>query len=353
MEQRVQAIAAINQAVEKEGKPEAQYTMGAIVWLEEKNLKLPYQSTKLALKQYGPFKIIKEVSPVAYQLELPMTWGIHDMFHMSLLSPYHKMTQHGPDFPWPPPDLVKGEAKYEVKAIWKHRNFECSRTLQHLIKWQGYPESDNTWEPADNVHTPDLLKSYHRKHIKANGLLARLIIPSQPGSPQSKNPSPQPTIHYLQVPQFQTQSSLSSDSCSLSGAPVLLLQPLLPISQQPKPCQASICPLKALPSATMCPMPPHPLYPPAQSQTSNHYYPAQSQQPSTQSAMTLMQSLYKTYVKDYSKLSDPMKLLIMRWKTILASRYKGWGTRWLNTSGPMTKNQTVTQKTPSSPTSKT
>jgi hypothetical protein len=98
MECRAQAIKAINQAVEKMGKPEAQYTMGMQVWLEGKNLKLPYQSTKLAPKRYGPFKIIKEVSPVAYQLSLPMTWGIHDVFHSSLLSPYHEMTQHGPNF---------------------------------------------------------------------------------------------------------------------------------------------------------------------------------------------------------------------------------------------------------------
>jgi hypothetical protein len=117
MEQQVQAIAAINQAVEKLGKPEAQYTVGAQVWLEGKNLKLPYQLTKLAPRWYRPFKIIKEVSPVAYQLNLPLMWGIHDIFHASLLSPYHETTQHGPNFSWPPLDLIEGEAEYEVKAI--------------------------------------------------------------------------------------------------------------------------------------------------------------------------------------------------------------------------------------------
>jgi hypothetical protein len=66
MKQRTQAILVFNQAVEKLGKLEAQYTMGAQVWLEKKNLKLPYQSTKLAPKRYRLFKIIKEVSPVAY-----------------------------------------------------------------------------------------------------------------------------------------------------------------------------------------------------------------------------------------------------------------------------------------------
>jgi hypothetical protein len=135
MERRVQVITAINQAVEKQGKPEAQYTLGAQVWLEGKNLKLPYQSTKLAPKQYRPFKIIKEVSPMAYQLSLPMTWGIHDVFYTSLLSSYHETTQHGPNFSQLPPDLIEGEAKYEVKAIWNHRNFRHSHALQYLIKW--------------------------------------------------------------------------------------------------------------------------------------------------------------------------------------------------------------------------
>jgi hypothetical protein len=71
IEQWAQVIEVLNQAVEKSGKPEAQYTMGAQVWLEGKNLKLPYQAMKLMSKRYGSFKIIKEVSPMAYQLELP------------------------------------------------------------------------------------------------------------------------------------------------------------------------------------------------------------------------------------------------------------------------------------------
>jgi hypothetical protein len=98
MQQRAQVIKAINQAAEKTGRPEVQYTMGVQVWLEGKNLKLPYQLTKLAPKRYGPFTIIKEVSPMTYQLRLPLTWGIHDMFHASLLSPYHETIQHGPNF---------------------------------------------------------------------------------------------------------------------------------------------------------------------------------------------------------------------------------------------------------------
>jgi hypothetical protein len=91
--------------------------VGAQVWLEGKNLRLPYQSTKLVPKRYRPFRIIREVSPVAYQLSLPMIWGIHDTFHASLLSPYQEIIQHGPNFSQPPLDLITGEAEYKVEAI--------------------------------------------------------------------------------------------------------------------------------------------------------------------------------------------------------------------------------------------
>jgi hypothetical protein len=144
------------------------------VWLEAWNLKTQYQSSKLAPKRHGPFQVIKEVSPVAYQLRLPASWRIHDVFHVSLLSPYREMTAHGPNFTRPPPDLISGEEEYEVEAILNHRRHGRSRTLQYLIKWKGYPNSNNTWEPADQVHAPELTKSYHRQHPEVQDKRARV-----------------------------------------------------------------------------------------------------------------------------------------------------------------------------------
>jgi len=119
-ERRAQATAALNQVAEKSGTPLAQYNTRDQVWLEGKNLCLPYQATKLALKRYRPFKIIKEISPVAYQLALPLTWKIHDTFHASLLSPYRKTTAYGPNFSQPPPDLINDKEQYEVERIHNH-----------------------------------------------------------------------------------------------------------------------------------------------------------------------------------------------------------------------------------------
>jgi Chromo (CHRromatin Organisation MOdifier) domain len=53
-----------------------------------------------------------------------------------------------------------------VEQIHSHRTWGRRKTLQYLIKWKGYPESDNTWESADQVHAPDLIKLYHRNNTQ-------------------------------------------------------------------------------------------------------------------------------------------------------------------------------------------
>jgi len=47
------------------------FKVGDQVWLDGKNLILPYQSNKLAPRRQGLFRIKRIVSPVAFQLELP------------------------------------------------------------------------------------------------------------------------------------------------------------------------------------------------------------------------------------------------------------------------------------------
>ena len=181
MKNKDQATNAINEAAKGNGTIPSQYHVGEQVWLEGKNLKFPHQATKLNPKHYGPFKIIKEISPVAYQLKLPPSWNIHPVFHASLLLPYSETTSHGPNFSQPPPDLIENEEEYEVEQIKAHRSFGRSKCLQYLIKWKGYPESDNTWEDAIDVHAPELVKQHHKCHPlqKIKGQLLSLLHSSQ------------------------------------------------------------------------------------------------------------------------------------------------------------------------------
>ena len=146
--------------------PSSQYRVGEWVWLEAKYLALPYTSAKLALKQHGPFQIMKEVSPVAYQLTLPRAWMIHNVFHSSLLTCYKETHESGTQFQCLPPELVGNEEEYEVEQIINHCHFGKHHQLQYLICWKGYSAADDTWEPADQVHTNDLVKKYHTKYAK-------------------------------------------------------------------------------------------------------------------------------------------------------------------------------------------
>src|SRR5216683_8063111 len=134
---------------------------GQKVWLEAKNLALPYRSVKLALRHHSPFPIAQVISPVMYKLTLPHQWTIHPVFYTSLLTLYSKTKEHGENYSWPPPNLVKGEEQYKVKAIHSHQCQGRKRQLQYLVKWLGYPKSDNMWEPAGHLQTPLLLKEYH------------------------------------------------------------------------------------------------------------------------------------------------------------------------------------------------
>jgi hypothetical protein len=110
------AISKSQDALHKETKFKG-YKKGNKVWLEGTNINRPYQSKKLSPKRYGPFKVVAKISNVAYKLQIPPTWPIHDIFHASLLTPYKETEEHGKNFIKPPPKEIEGEERYEVEQI--------------------------------------------------------------------------------------------------------------------------------------------------------------------------------------------------------------------------------------------
>jgi len=138
------------------------FTQGQRVWLEVKNLSLPYGLVKLTPRHHGPFQITQVISPVTYKLCLPPQWTIHPVFHTSLLTPFVETREHSENYSRPPPDLIEGEEQYKVEAIRSHQCHRKRKQLQYLIKWKGYPKSDNTWKPVTNLQTPYLIREYHK-----------------------------------------------------------------------------------------------------------------------------------------------------------------------------------------------
>ena len=67
---RIQAMKALNMAASSKSPSTNMFKHGQKVWLEAKNLALPYGSVKLALRHHGPFPIAQVMSPVTYKLTL-------------------------------------------------------------------------------------------------------------------------------------------------------------------------------------------------------------------------------------------------------------------------------------------
>jgi hypothetical protein len=131
------------------------YKEGDLVWLEGKNLCINQPTAKLAPRRHGPFKVIQVMSAVNYRLELPTQWSIHPVFHTDLLTPYWETIMHGPNFTQPTPELIDGEEEYSVEKILDSQRFGRRRRLQYLVKWEGYPDTDNMWVDKDNVFADD------------------------------------------------------------------------------------------------------------------------------------------------------------------------------------------------------
>ena len=140
------------------------YAVGNRVWLDGRNLRMDQPTSKLAPRRHGPFVIAQVMSPVSYCLELPHQWRIHPVFHTDLLTPYRETKTHGENYQWPPPELIDNEKEFEVKAILDSHRFGRGRKLQYLVKWLGYPSSDNQWEDADKVHADELVKIFQQRH---------------------------------------------------------------------------------------------------------------------------------------------------------------------------------------------
>src|SRR6267142_4127300 len=156
-EARKQALEAMKRSQELLGHNSTHrpYQKGQKVWLEGTNLHTTHPITKLYPKHYGPFQINEAIGPTTYCLVLPTQWKIYNAFYGSLLLPYHETKEYRHNFPEPAPELIKGQPEWEVEEILNSKQYR--RKLQYLIKWKGYSDAHNSWEPKENVTEPALL----------------------------------------------------------------------------------------------------------------------------------------------------------------------------------------------------
>ena len=108
---------------------------------------------------------------------------IHPVFHVDLLTRYRETEAHGLNYERPPPDISDGKPEWEVEKIIKSRFHGRHRNLQFLVRWKGFPPSEDSWVLELEMSAPDLIADFCKSHpdmpqrkLRRRGVTARRAI---------------------------------------------------------------------------------------------------------------------------------------------------------------------------------
>ena len=162
-----------SKAYADKNRTEITFKVDDLVLLATKNLKRK-GSSKLLMPYCGPFKVTKVISPLAYQLDLPGRWRIHDVLHVSLLKPFKPRGSSQQYIPLP--QLMEGEEEHEIESIVDHRIKEFKRrgkgfrtVRSFYVKWKHFSAEHDQWVTeanmtADFTFRNSLLDEYCNSH---------------------------------------------------------------------------------------------------------------------------------------------------------------------------------------------
>ena len=108
---------------------------------------------KLSPRFIGPFKILKRVGAVAYQLALPPSMlGVHEVFHVSILRRYTPDPVHVVDWVEIEVDM-DGTFEEGPVCIMDSRDQVLRRKTVRLVRvlWQHRGVEESTWEREDKM----------------------------------------------------------------------------------------------------------------------------------------------------------------------------------------------------------
>jgi len=98
-------------------------------------------------------------------LKLPASFKIHNVINVSHIHPYHPPVAGQSIIP-PEPVTVEGTPEYKVEEIMNSRLKRDK--LKFLVKWSGYTDDYNTWEPEANcANSRDIIKEFYKSNPSA------------------------------------------------------------------------------------------------------------------------------------------------------------------------------------------
>ncbi|SGY11864.1 BQ5605_C011g06299 [Microbotryum silenes-dioicae] len=162
------AIAKIRQADQsnKVRKLEPEFAVGNRVLVDSRDRRLRYKadgearSAKFFPRFDGPYEVLAaRPETLNYKLKLNAGDKSHNIFHASKLQ--HWTDNDGAAFPGreatePASVVVQGNEEWEVDRIVDEKG--KGKRKRYLVKWKGWADSDNTWEPQAHLEETIVLE---------------------------------------------------------------------------------------------------------------------------------------------------------------------------------------------------
>lgn len=134
------------------------FEVNDLVWLRSVNLSSSRPCLKLDHRKVGPFRILRKLSPVSFQLELPESLNVHSTFHISLLEKFTPRSNE--EIPLPLKTL-RYRDEFLVKDVLKSK--QIGSEIFYLIHWKDQSHDNDTWEPLKNLtNCLPLVRRFHK-----------------------------------------------------------------------------------------------------------------------------------------------------------------------------------------------
>ncbi|KAL0938012.1 uncharacterized protein CTRU02_207743 [Colletotrichum truncatum] len=150
---------------------DVRFSVGDEVWIRlGKGFHLPGQRhNKWTSRRMGPFRIVRIVSPTAYEVDLPAHWRIFPILSVAQLykpaqgdDPFNREQQP------PQPIEVDGSEEWEIDHIVSRRINRRKREprIEYLVRWKGFTARFDTWELRESLETnaAELVNEYEARY---------------------------------------------------------------------------------------------------------------------------------------------------------------------------------------------
>ncbi|RVW39687.1 Transposon Tf2-8 polyprotein [Vitis vinifera] len=156
-----------------------QFEVGDFVYIKLRPYRLrslaKRPNEKLSPRYFGPYKVVQQIGPVAYRLELPSSTTIHLVFHVSQL----KRALGSADLCQPLSPILVEDLEWLVEpdqVLDIHQSPNNNQLgIEVLIQWKGLPQFEASWESVDTIKEHFLTSTLRTRCLSLRGGEAKVF----------------------------------------------------------------------------------------------------------------------------------------------------------------------------------